>query len=279
MLQQQLADAELVAPVDARRPLAADGAGRDGLAAEAGLLAGDHRPKWVRAYVSEPDLGKRAPGHDGAASPSTAFPAGASTAGSASSRRSPNSRPRRWRPRSCAPAWSTRSGSSSTIPATSCGWACRRRCICRSTPPTRRRRSGADDRVRAEPPAAASAATCARRFRRDTGETVAGARRRLARGRARRRSPRWSGPDGAGKTTLLRLVAGLMTADAGDAAGPRHRCRPPIRRQVQDRIGYMPQRFGLYEDLTRAGKPRSLRRPARRDRGRAARSAIRGSWR
>ena len=57
------------------------------------------------------------------------------------------------------------------------------------------------------------------------------------------------GPDGAGKTTLLRLAAGLLTADAGElqvlgidvAADPQ---------QVQERIGYMPQTFGLYEDLT-----------------------------
>ena len=57
------------------------------------------------------------------------------------------------------------------------------------------------------------------------------------------------GPDAAGKTTLLRLAAGLLRADAGrvevlgiDAA------REPGR--MQSRIGYMPQRFGLYEDLT-----------------------------
>ncbi len=57
------------------------------------------------------------------------------------------------------------------------------------------------------------------------------------------------GPDGAGKTTLMRLVAGLLRADAGsvtvlgiDVA------RDP--QQVQDRISYMPQRFGLYEDLS-----------------------------
>ena len=57
------------------------------------------------------------------------------------------------------------------------------------------------------------------------------------------------GPDGAGKTTLLRLAAGLMAPSAGqlqvlgiDVA--RH------PQQVQDRISYMPQRFGLYEDLT-----------------------------
>ena len=57
------------------------------------------------------------------------------------------------------------------------------------------------------------------------------------------------GPDGAGKTTLIRLAAGLLTADSGElrvlgidvAADPQ---------QVQARIGYMPQRFGLYEDLT-----------------------------
>ena len=57
------------------------------------------------------------------------------------------------------------------------------------------------------------------------------------------------GPDGAGKTTLMRLVAGLLRADAGSltvlgvdvAADPQ---------RVQDRISYMPQRFGLYDDLT-----------------------------
>ena len=57
------------------------------------------------------------------------------------------------------------------------------------------------------------------------------------------------GPDGAGKTTLMRLAAGLLQADSGrievmgiDVA------RDPIA--VQARVGYMPQHFGLYEDLT-----------------------------
>ncbi|MCL2700710.1 MAG: ATP-binding cassette domain-containing protein [Phycisphaerae bacterium] len=57
------------------------------------------------------------------------------------------------------------------------------------------------------------------------------------------------GPDGAGKTTLLRLAAGLMTADSGDVAV----LGMDIRRDaasVQARIGYMPQRFGLYDDLS-----------------------------
>lgn len=57
------------------------------------------------------------------------------------------------------------------------------------------------------------------------------------------------GPDGAGKTTLLRLVAGLLKADGGqiDVAG-----LDPIRNasEVRRRIAYMPQRFGLYEDLS-----------------------------
>jgi ABC-2 type transport system ATP-binding protein len=57
------------------------------------------------------------------------------------------------------------------------------------------------------------------------------------------------GPDGAGKTTFLRLVAGLMFADSGElrVLGFDVKTHP---QQVQDRIGYMPQRFGLYEDLT-----------------------------
>ncbi|MDD3799724.1 MAG: ATP-binding cassette domain-containing protein [Novosphingobium sp.] len=53
------------------------------------------------------------------------------------------------------------------------------------------------------------------------------------------------GPDGAGKTTLIRILAGLMAPDAGTVAilggAPSERL---------DDIGYMPQRFGLYEDLT-----------------------------
>jgi ABC-2 type transport system ATP-binding protein len=57
------------------------------------------------------------------------------------------------------------------------------------------------------------------------------------------------GPDGAGKTTFLRLAAGLLTVDAGELTvlGLDVRARPQA---VQDRISYMPQRFGLYEDLS-----------------------------
>ncbi len=57
------------------------------------------------------------------------------------------------------------------------------------------------------------------------------------------------GPDAAGKTTLMRLAVGLLTPDSGritvlgkDAAAQSL--------EVQAAVGYMPQRFGLYEDLT-----------------------------
>ncbi|MGD0464974.1 MAG: ATP-binding cassette domain-containing protein [Tepidisphaeraceae bacterium] len=85
-------------------------------------------------------------------------------------------------------------------------------------------------------------------FRRGTGETVQaldGVSIQADRGTL----TALVGPDGAGKTTLIRLACGLMTADKGElkvldievAADPQ---------QIQSRVGYMPQRFGLYEDLT-----------------------------
>jgi ABC-2 type transport system ATP-binding protein len=57
------------------------------------------------------------------------------------------------------------------------------------------------------------------------------------------------GPDGAGKTTLIRMIAGLMRADEGrlEVLGFDVSADPQA---IQDRIGYMPQRFGLYEDLS-----------------------------
>jgi pyoluteorin transport system ATP-binding protein len=57
------------------------------------------------------------------------------------------------------------------------------------------------------------------------------------------------GPDGAGKTTLIRLIAGLMPLDAGTlTVMGLDVVHDPQR--VQDCIAYMPQRFGLYEDLS-----------------------------
>src|SRR5262245_42849348 len=54
------------------------------------------------------------------------------------------------------------------------------------------------------------------------------------------------GPDGAGKTTLIRILAGLIDPDAGSATV----FGAPAISTDRSRIGYMPQRFGLYEDLT-----------------------------
>jgi ABC-2 type transport system ATP-binding protein len=57
------------------------------------------------------------------------------------------------------------------------------------------------------------------------------------------------GPDGAGKTTLMRLAAGLLSPDEGKITvlgmDSVHQSL-----SIQSIIGYMPQRFGLYEDLT-----------------------------
>jgi ABC-2 type transport system ATP-binding protein len=57
------------------------------------------------------------------------------------------------------------------------------------------------------------------------------------------------GPDGAGKTTFLRLIAGLYQPSAGslEVLGIDVAKNPQM---VQNRISYMPQRFGLYEDLS-----------------------------
>jgi len=57
------------------------------------------------------------------------------------------------------------------------------------------------------------------------------------------------GPDGAGKTTVMRVLCGLLTKEAGD-------CRIfgfDVKKQIVEIkkiIGYMPQRFSLYPDLT-----------------------------
>ena len=57
------------------------------------------------------------------------------------------------------------------------------------------------------------------------------------------------GPDGAGKTTLMRIAAGLLPADSGEMKVLGLDVATHAQ-QIQDRISYMPQRFGLYEDLT-----------------------------
>jgi len=57
------------------------------------------------------------------------------------------------------------------------------------------------------------------------------------------------GPDGAGKTTLIRLLAGLLLPDSGKITVLGHDVLIDTL-TVHAVIGYMPQRFGLYEDLT-----------------------------
>lgn len=57
------------------------------------------------------------------------------------------------------------------------------------------------------------------------------------------------GPDGAGKTTTMRLLAAIMRPSSGEAwvAG---RSVLTEEEGIKEKIGYMSQRFGLYEDLT-----------------------------
>lgn len=57
------------------------------------------------------------------------------------------------------------------------------------------------------------------------------------------------GADGAGKTTLLRLIAGLLVPDSGEFSVLG--LNPSTQKtELTSIIGYMPQKFGLYEDLT-----------------------------
>lgn len=57
------------------------------------------------------------------------------------------------------------------------------------------------------------------------------------------------GPDGAGKTTLLRILAGILNCDSGEILILNDDYRHNFDSKKAN-IGYMPQRFGLYEDLT-----------------------------
>ena len=57
------------------------------------------------------------------------------------------------------------------------------------------------------------------------------------------------GANGAGKTTVIRMLCGLLSPSAGEATVAGCRVGPESRR-LRRRIGYMSQRFSLYEDLT-----------------------------
>ncbi len=57
------------------------------------------------------------------------------------------------------------------------------------------------------------------------------------------------GPDGAGKTTIMRLLSAILTPTSGDAWVAGHSIRSE-EESIKEKIGYMSQKFGLYEDLT-----------------------------
>jgi ABC-2 type transport system ATP-binding protein len=57
------------------------------------------------------------------------------------------------------------------------------------------------------------------------------------------------GPDGAGKTTLFRILTTLMIADSGTASVDGFDVVKDFK-EIRKRVGYMPGRFSLYQDLT-----------------------------
>jgi ABC-type multidrug transport system ATPase subunit len=57
------------------------------------------------------------------------------------------------------------------------------------------------------------------------------------------------GPDGAGKTTLFRILTTLILSDTGSASVDGHDVVKGYK-EIRKRIGYMPGKFSLYQDLT-----------------------------
>lgn len=57
------------------------------------------------------------------------------------------------------------------------------------------------------------------------------------------------GPDGAGKSTLLRMMSGILLPDNGTVEINGSDLRENLY-SIKENLAYMPQRFGLYEDLT-----------------------------
>ena len=58
------------------------------------------------------------------------------------------------------------------------------------------------------------------------------------------------GANGAGKTTAMRMLIGLLAPTSGSATRGRPRRANATPEGVRRRIGYMSQRFSLYDDLT-----------------------------
>ena len=57
------------------------------------------------------------------------------------------------------------------------------------------------------------------------------------------------GPDGAGKTSLIRILCALTSFDSGTAMVGGNDLKKHVRR-IRSSVGYMPQRFSLYPDLS-----------------------------
>ncbi|WP_338148263.1 ABC transporter ATP-binding protein [Neoroseomonas eburnea] len=57
------------------------------------------------------------------------------------------------------------------------------------------------------------------------------------------------GPNGSGKTTVIRMLCGLLVPDGGEGSCLGHDIRTGSW-AIKQRVGYMTQRFSLYEDLT-----------------------------
>src|SRR5215471_8630971 len=57
------------------------------------------------------------------------------------------------------------------------------------------------------------------------------------------------GPNGSGKTTVIKMLTGILPITDGEARIEELNVRLQAE-QVRERIGYMSQKFGLYDDLT-----------------------------
>src|SRR4029453_1975550 len=57
------------------------------------------------------------------------------------------------------------------------------------------------------------------------------------------------GPNGSGKTTTLRMLCGLLTPDSGRGTALGYDIRTQSR-EIKRHVGYMTQRFSLYQDLS-----------------------------
>ena len=57
------------------------------------------------------------------------------------------------------------------------------------------------------------------------------------------------GPDASGKTTTLRMLCGILRPDEGEAVVAECNIRTETE-ALKEKVGYLPQRFGLYGDLT-----------------------------